>query len=107
MLVEMLIIVKVLEYNEWNFVGVLYDFEMGMVILWYNGSVVKSVNIGKGFFLVMQFDIKISVIDSSFLENKFLVRVFYLYIYGEVLIFENIQVIGVILYKGKQNIIYF
>lgn len=53
MLVEMLIIVKVLEYNEWNFVGVFYDFEMGMVILWYNGSVVKSVNIGKGFFLVM------------------------------------------------------
>ncbi|XP_068745884.1 NFX1-type zinc finger-containing protein 1-like isoform X4 [Montipora capricornis] len=93
---EMPITAKVLEYNEWNFVGASYDFETGMAILWHNGSVVKSANIGKGLFLATQFDIKISVTDSSSSENKFSVRVSHLHIYGEALTSENIQAIGAI-----------
>ena len=104
---EMPITAKVLEYNEWNFVGASYDFETGMAILWHNGSVVKSANIGKGLSLATQFDIKISVTDSSSSENKFSVRVSHLHIYGEALTSENIQAIGAISHKGKQNTTYF
>ena len=94
----------VFRINEWNYIGVSYDYNTGIARLWHNGEEVEALRIGPGFELATQFPIRIGALNNPWQEHFFTGRISHLHIYCEELTVENIQAVGCSSEKGRYTV---